>query len=87
MIEKPIGTPYESGDPTTCPGVRLWNRWGVLDAADVCLDALERSGLQRLQMRYLNCKRRLISSLDALRQQRFERLDTVCHRQTCKHVQ
>ena len=54
MIEKPIGTPYESGDPTTCPGVRLWNRWGVLDAADVCLDALDRSGLQRLQMRYLN---------------------------------
>jgi len=54
MINKPIGTPYESGDPTDFPGVRLWDRWGVLDAADVCLDALGRSGLPRLQMRYLS---------------------------------
>jgi len=53
MIGKPIGTPYESGDPLNCPGVRLWDRWGVLDAADVCLDSLEKSGLRRLQMRYL----------------------------------
>jgi len=40
MIDKPIGTLYDSGDPVDCPGVRLWNRWGVLDAADVCLNSL-----------------------------------------------
>jgi len=54
MIDKPIGTPYYSGDPVDCPGVRLWDRWGVLDAADVCLNSLECSGLRRLQMRYLS---------------------------------
>jgi len=54
MTDKSIGTPYESGDPVVCPGVRLWDRWGVLDAADVCLDSLKCSGLRRLQMRYLS---------------------------------
>lgn len=53
MVNKPIGRAYTSGSPEECPGVRLWDRWGVLDAADVCLDALEQSSLRRLQMRYL----------------------------------
>jgi len=53
MIERPIGEAYESGSPEDCPGVRLWDRWGVLDAADVCLDSLDSIGLRRLQMRYL----------------------------------
>lgn len=53
MIDKPIGEAYRSGNPEHCAGVRLWDRWGVLDAADVCLDALDKSGLTRLQMRYV----------------------------------
>jgi len=54
MIDKPIGTPYESGSPEDCPRVRLWDRWGVLDAADVCIDSISITGLRRLQMRYLS---------------------------------
>ena len=53
MIDRPRGTPYVSGSPEECPGVRLWDRWGVLDAADVCLDSLGSKDLKRLQMRYL----------------------------------
>ncbi len=54
MVNKPIGKAYTSGSPENCPGVRLWDRWGVLDAADVCIAALEKSDLKKLQMRYLD---------------------------------
>lgn len=53
MVSKPIGEAYASGSPEDCPSVRLWDKWGVLDAADVCLEALGKSGLKRLQMRYI----------------------------------
>lgn len=53
MIQKPIGTAYESGSPKDVLGVRLWDRLGVLDAADVCIDSLESTNLRRLQMRYI----------------------------------
>jgi len=53
MIDRPVGTRYESGSPEDLPRARLWNRWGVLDAADVCLDSLESKGMTRLCMQYL----------------------------------
>ncbi len=53
MVRKPVGTTYRYGSPADLPGVRLWDRWGILDAADVCLDALNESGLKRLQMQYI----------------------------------
>jgi len=54
MVDKPIGAAYKSGSPEDCPGVRLWDRWGVLDAADACLDSIDSTGIRRLQMRYLS---------------------------------
>ena len=53
MVNKRQGENYVSGSPSRCPGARLWHRWGVLDAADVCLSALAQSELRRLQMRYV----------------------------------
>jgi len=54
MVSKPIGTAYVSGSPADLPTVRLWDKWGVLDAADVCLESLDKSDLRRLQMRYVS---------------------------------
>lgn len=53
MVNKPMGTPFVSGDQQACGRVRLWNRWGILDAAEVCIQALERTTTRRLQMRYV----------------------------------
>jgi len=53
MVDKPIGAPYVSGDVESCPGVRLWDRWGVLDAADVCIQAIGEKSTRRLQLKYL----------------------------------
>ncbi len=57
MVNKPMGTSYRCGSPEDVPGVRLWDQWGVLDAADVCLDAIHRADLRRLQMQYLPVSR------------------------------
>ena len=53
MVNKPMGAPYISGDQESCSGVRLWDRWGLLDAAEVCIQALEKTSMRSLQIRYL----------------------------------
>ncbi len=52
MTASSVRGTVQSGPAAECGRTRLWNRLNTRDAAHVCLDALARSDLRELHMRY-----------------------------------
>ncbi|KNC72648.1 hypothetical protein SARC_14795 [Sphaeroforma arctica JP610] len=53
MVDRPFGSPYMTGEtPEDVPGMRLWSKIGILDAADCVLNRVDKNDMKELYMAY-----------------------------------